>query len=431
MVSPPRLFARKAVIFGGMSAFALFIVYLSASTEHGVTAPLSFLSQQNWNSEDDTSNNFPKDLQLTFSQFNSRDNLQAGDEGASPPKRILIWNSYWESKALWNKIFAEIVYKRCPQSNCELSVDRSDVNKSDAVLFHLVDIPAEKYEFPANRNPNQIWIGMTYEPPYILQFAGVDFNKLNGIFNRTMSYRTDGDIVVRHGTFSTMSESQTIPPSYTSRWINSHESTNDRNYASGKRRLVAWFASSRNCRSQSGREKYINELQGYIEVDIYGSCGPYKCGTQKTMRHPYKVEEDDCYMLISLGYKFVLAFENSLCEDYVTEKLYNHLKLNVVPVVFGASNYSLFAPPNSVIDASRYTPEELATYLQRLDKNDTLYNTFFDWKKDYVVESHDGVPLACDLCEQLHNPNWQVEKKVYDQFDKWIVSGCHKGYGEP
>lgn len=135
-------------------------------------------------------------------------------------------------------------------------------------------------------------------------------------------------------------------------------------------------------------------------------------------------------MLVSVGYKFVLAFENSLCEDYVTEKLYNHLKLNVVPVVFGASNYSLFAPPNSIIDASQYTPEKLAEYLQILDKNDTLYNQYFKWKEEYAIEAHDGVPLACDLCEQMHNPNWQMEKKVYEQFDRWILSGCRKGYGQ-
>jgi hypothetical protein len=128
------------------------------------------------------------------------------------------------------------------------------------------------------------------------------------------------------------------------------------------------------------------------------------------MRNPYKVENDDCYFLVSTKYKFVLAFENSICKDYVTgifvvfllqikntnnnpivtEKLYNHLKLNVVPVVLGAANYSNIAPPNSFIDASKYSPKELGNYLKILDKNDTLYNEYFEWKKDYWIVSHDG-----------------------------------------
>jgi hypothetical protein len=113
---------------------------------------------------------------------------------------------------------------------------------------------------------------------------------------------------------------------------------------------------------------------------------------------------------VSTKYKFVLAFENSICKEYVTgifvvfllkikntnnnpivtEKLYNHLKLNVVPVVLGAANYSNIAPPNSFIDASKYSPEELGNYLKILDKNDTLYNEYFEWKKDYWIVSHDG-----------------------------------------
>jgi hypothetical protein len=129
---------------------------------------------------------------------------------------------------------------------------------------------------------------------------------------------------------------------------------------------------------------------------------------------------------VSVGYKFVLAFENSVCEGYVTEKLYNNLKLNVVPVVFGGSNYSYYAPPNSVIDASRLTPKELAEYLLILDKNDTMYNEYFNWKKDYYIQSNDGVPLACDLCSKLNEPSWKYEFNVYNNIDTWITSKCRK-----
>ena len=36
--------------------------------------------------------------------------------------------------------------------------------------------------------------------------------------------------------------------------------------------------------------------------------------------------EDPCFDLVAREYKFYLAFENDICNDYVTEKAYNALK---------------------------------------------------------------------------------------------------------
>ena len=56
-------------------------------------------------------------------------------------------------------------------------------------------------------------------------------------------------------------------------------------------------------------------LQQYIDVDIYGNCGPLKCS-----------EEDwECYEMLN-DYRFYFSFENSLCKDYVTEKLFGVMK---------------------------------------------------------------------------------------------------------
>lgn len=121
--------------------------------------------------------------------------------------------------AMWHKIFYEIVYKQCPQSNCVMTVDKNELDHADAVLFHLIDIAKENYTFPANRNPDQVWIGMTYEPPYILKFSNLNFTRLNGIFNRTMSYRSDSDVVVRHGTYVKVVGDIQAYPNYMSDWV--------------------------------------------------------------------------------------------------------------------------------------------------------------------------------------------------------------------
>lgn len=59
--------------------------------------------------------------------------------------------------------------------------------------------------------------------------------------------------------------------------------------------------------------------------------------------------------MLGKNYKFYLSFENSLCDDYVTEKFYNALLYNTVPIVFGGANYSKLAPKNSYIDVRNFT----------------------------------------------------------------------------
>ena len=106
--------------------------------------------------------------------------------------------------------------------------------------------------------------------------------------------------------------------------------------ALGQRKPVAWLVS--HCHTSSQRELYVNELQKYVPVDIFGRCGkPLKC----------TVGRDECFKEIEEQYQFYLSFENSLCRDYATEKLYRALASKLVPVVMGGANYSRIVPPRS------------------------------------------------------------------------------------
>ena len=76
--------------------------------------------------------------------------------------------------------------------------------------------------------------------------------------------------------------------------------------------MVAWFVS--NCAAANGRLEYANELRKYVHVDIFGNCGRMSCS---------KAEADTkCFKMLKDDYMFYLAFENSNCRDYITEKLY-------------------------------------------------------------------------------------------------------------
>ena len=94
-----------------------------------------------------------------------------------------------------------------------------------------------------------------------------------------------------------------------------------------RQKSVAWIVSR--CRSDSKREDFVTELQKYIDVDVYGRCGTLRC-TRGNASNSCQAKMKD--------YHFYLAFENSFCPDYVTEKLYKVLAMEdrpPIPVVLG------------------------------------------------------------------------------------------------
>ena len=68
------------------------------------------------------------------------------------------------------------------------------------------------------------------------------------------------------------------------------------------------------------------ELGQYIDVDIYGGCGSLKCARNNNA---------NCLDMLDSEYKFYLAFENSNCQDYITEKFWSILNHDVIPIVMG------------------------------------------------------------------------------------------------
>jgi glycoprotein 3-alpha-L-fucosyltransferase len=74
---------------------------------------------------------------------------------------------------------------------------------------------------------------------------------------------------------------------------------------------VAWFVS--NCGARNRRLQYAHDLQKHISVDIYGACGTKKCPRSTAAK---------CFDMLDRDYKFYLAFENSNCKDYITEKFF-------------------------------------------------------------------------------------------------------------
>ena len=238
---------------------------------------------------------------------------------------------------------------------------------------------------PEHRYPWQKWIMRIHESPANEK----DYTEHNNVFNATWTYHTKSDI------YSHI---------YYRKFVNLKTPGKAADFGLSQRnRTIAWFVSR--CNVQSQRDKLVKELQKYIEVDIYGICGTMKCGQQM---------DCDCDKMLSKKYKFYLSFENSLCQEYVTEKLWRAYSRNVVPIVMGASKYSSYLPKHSYIDIGNFASvKKLADYIKILDKNEMSYMEYFEWKKYYTIEGFEGD--ACPLCEFM-NTHWNTTK-IYDRLD--------------
>jgi alpha-1,3-fucosyltransferase len=194
--------------------------------------------------------------------------------------------------------------------------------------------------------------------------------------DQNVTYRTDSDIVKMYsdglGT-----------------WPSDEEEMKLRAKLKEKNKFAVWFVS--HCKTYSKREDYVKQLKEFVDIDVIGLCGRNKC----PKRHKTK-----CLDMLTYQYKFYLAFENSLCRDYVTEKFYNAL-----------AHY---------IDVRDYkSPEHLAEYLLYLDANQTAYEQYFEWRKVYQPKR---TSAWCQLCEMLNNPTLpsQSYKNIYNW---WFQEG--------
>ncbi|XP_062340703.1 alpha-(1,3)-fucosyltransferase 10 isoform X1 [Osmerus eperlanus] len=163
------------------------------------------------------------------------------------------------------------------------------------------------------------------------------------------------------------------------------------------------------CDPPSDRDSYVGELMKHIKVDSYGRCLHNK-DLLPHLRDSTTMEDKGFYQILA-QYKFILAFENAICDDYITEKLWRPLKLGVVPVYYGAPNVRKWLPGNMsaiVVDVDK-PPEKLADYLKRLDENDEEYLTYLGWKLKREVSN----PA---LINELQGRQWGVQDLTQENY---------------
>ncbi|KAK2139300.1 hypothetical protein LSH36_1878g00033 [Paralvinella palmiformis] len=215
-------------------------------------------------------------------------------------------------------------FRKCSY-NCIVTSDHSKLKQADVLLFYL----NEKPDWPKIRYPHQYYAHFIHEAPPWLGNSKY-LKQYEGKINITINFRRDADVYVPYNSILSVKSDEVYKPRIP------HEN---------KTKMVVWPVS--HCRTESHREDYVSELSKYIDVDIYGACGKLICT---------RAIQQTCMKQWETNYMFYLSFKNNICEDYITEKTFQPLRYEIIPVVLGGGNYTRDTPPHSIINVRELSP---------------------------------------------------------------------------
>lgn len=236
------------------------------------------------------------------------------------------------TSALYGNGQKPFIDNNCTYYNCYLTTQRNlltDFRDYDAILFDVENT----WDGPiVMREPYQKFVFMASESATRFPLCDPFYDSF---YNLSWTYRLDSDIP--SGYFKILDENGNhVGPKINMSWIDPMKPTaaKVKKELEGKTKAAAWFVS--NCNAASGRQVIAKDIQEELKkyqlrVDIYGYCGKLKCP---------KDIFDECLYMLKSEYYFYLAFENSVCPDYVTEKVLYPLNNYAVPIVYGGADYS-------------------------------------------------------------------------------------------
>ncbi|KAI6221052.1 Alpha-(1,3)-fucosyltransferase C [Aphelenchoides besseyi] len=285
---------------------------------------------------------------------------------------VLFWTTYFDNDMSY--LFVE--HSECP-FKCLFTSNQSFANDADVRVLHPPDF---RERFPPH-NPTALNAHLIFESPANAPHNGMF---IADYFNITISYHSQATIFYPYNEFVEIDGTETTDQLWTQEQIESAV-----NFKT-KKVLV----SISNCHIvSSGRNEYLEALGKHIKLTKVGRC---------FLQH---VDDQTLHKLIAEHY-FIIAFENSICPEYTTEK-YWRLKNLTVPVILsrGVTNSNLVLNGTFIAASDFKSPRKLADYLNSLIDDKSKYMKYFEWTKRYRrTMNGDDVPAtsnsnaACQLC---------------------------------
>lgn len=305
-------------------------------------------------------------------------------------------NDYWYNSNAREVYSNDFHPHHCPLSvnACHITIDPKRFSESDASLIHLRESIDYHRLNSLPRQSHQRLVFFLKESP--VHSPTLSVKQHGHLFNYTQTYRPDSDVT---GT--------TLRDLF---WLFNekiHPNMDLKSILQTKEPEKILVAIISNCGGSSNRLEYIKELRQHIPVDVFGKCGK-TCPISS-----------DCRQYVYSKYKFYLSFENSLCDEYVTEKFFYALNsARIIPVVLGWARYDHYIPTSAYIDVRNFTsPKTLAEYLHYLDGNNTAYLEYFQWRQ-YAL--HIKLPkYMCELCLKLFLDDRDGKQQSLEQIDQY------------
>lgn len=340
-----------------------------------------------------------------YLQFRETRNSAEITDTLTPFKQIVLYNLY--HGGLRNDArrmnFSICEYTRC---NIEFIDNVSQMedyfSSADAILFQGGRMPKSP---PKRSHEHQVYVFVDNEAPLHLHSDGYLFPAWNNVINWTMTYRLDSDMTYTYGDVKRKQDG------------GAREMKNYAEIFRNKTKQAAWLVSD--CVTESKREKFVAKLKNYIKIDVYGRCGKLKNCT--------KEEGHKCFKRIANNYKFYLSFENSVCEDYISEKVFTWFSYDIVSVVRGGRSYDKILPRNSYINTDTFRNiNELGRFLKILSQSEEAYASMLKLKDQYelIPGKVKKQEAYCELCKRLHTLD--ENRKTYRSIgDWWQIGRAH------
>uniref|UniRef100_F6RUA2 GDP-fucose protein O-fucosyltransferase n=1 Tax=Monodelphis domestica TaxID=13616 RepID=F6RUA2_MONDO len=284
------------------------------------------------------------------------------DESELP---VLLW---W-SPGLFPHFPGDSERIECARGACVASRDRRrrQEPRTRALLFYGTDFRAS--EAPLPRLAHQSWALLHEESPlnnFLLSHApGIRLFNLSATFSRHSDYPLP---------------LQWLPGLA---YLRRAAPTSQERAAWRRRGYAPLLYLQSHCDVPSDRDRYVRELMRYIPVDSYGKCLQNRELPPRLRDTATATSEDPELLAFVSRYKFHLAMENAICEDYMTEKLWRPLHLGAVPVYRGSPSVRDWMPnERAIILVDDFeSPQQLAAFIDFLDKNDEEYAKYLAYKQ--------------------------------------------------
>lgn len=292
-------------------------------------------------------------------------------------------------------------------AECYVTKDRRYLSdhRTRGIYFYGTDF--EPDDLPLPRNYRHEWILFHEESPmnnYILSHGA-----MIKLFNHTATFKQESDFPLT---------TQAIPS--ISYLLDRKPLDLPLKNLRRKNGLAPIIYVQSHCNVASDRDRYVKELMKYISIDAYGDCLQNR-ELPESMRDPVTSMESEPFLEFIASYKFHLAFENAMCDDYMTEKLTRAWRVGSIPIYKGSNRVKDWMPSASaVIFIDDFdSPQSLARYIAHIDDNDSEYNDHLQFKYNGI----DNKKLSDTITSRTWGVNDNLKPDMLNDFQCFV---CEK-----